>query len=154
MAKVSRQYKWQIAMRTEGKCTICGKKQCQASTYFCENHRKKHCARTNKRTKLLRARRICVNCGKAAKKGRARCRGCASHWQQVAAQRFEQLKASGKCVSCGAARGGSQSTSCCRGCLLRERRRSRKRLGCKPWRPGGPGRPPLNRKALDPSVRE
>ncbi len=36
----------------------------------------------------------------------------------------------------------------CERCLLNSRKRNRKRQGVKPWRPGGPGRPPLDSKVL------
>lgn len=51
------------------------------------------------------------------------------------------------CVICGQPRGDSRSVARCMGCLRRFRLQQRKKVACNPWRPGGPGRPPLERSA-------
>ena len=51
----------------------------------------------------------------------------------------------GNCVICGRPRGKTPSISRCRMCLDKTRKETRQRRKCKPWRPGGLGRPPLDR---------
>lgn len=50
--------------------------------------------------------------------------------------------AAGKCKFCGKPRGDSPSKVLCRPCSKQSRNYVRRKAGCKPWRPGGPGRPP------------
>lgn len=60
----------------------------------------------------------------------------------------ERYRLLGLCVRCGADRDPG-STAYCGRCLRRNRDRTReanrRRLGCFPWRPGGRGRPPIDR---------
>jgi hypothetical protein len=68
---------------------------------------------------------------------------------QAAKEKREQRVAEGKCIWCGEPRGESTSTIYCEEHLLAirtaSRNRMRKKTGCKPWRPGGRGRPPIER---------
>jgi predicted RNA-binding Zn-ribbon protein involved in translation (DUF1610 family) len=50
--------------------------------------------------------------------------------------------AEGRCPICGRPRGVTQR---CERCRKKAVLAARKRLGCKPWRPGGTGRPPKGR---------
>lgn len=49
--------------------------------------------------------------------------------------------AAGLCAWCEAPR--RHYRQLCDPCQLRNREARRRRLGCRPWRPGGGGRPPL-----------
>jgi len=60
--------------------------------------------------------------------------------------------AEGRCAQCGKPR--RYSTWRCERCAMAARRRNRERLGLSPWHPGGPGRPPLHRKAQAETRRE
>ena len=61
------------------------------------------------------------------------------------ANRAVVLWAEGKCRRCGSPREASDLH--CDVCLVKERERARARTGSKPWRPGGPGRPPKGPRA-------
>jgi len=47
-----------------------------------------------------------------------------------------------KCVQCHGELDTASLARCAK-CLTYMREYARRRLGCQPWRPGGPGRPPL-----------
>jgi len=49
--------------------------------------------------------------------------------------------AEGRCMLCSKAR--RHYAAMCDECALAQRRRNRELLGCKPWKLGGMGRPPL-----------
>lgn len=50
--------------------------------------------------------------------------------------------AAGECAACGLPRGDSLSDRHCAVCHGKATERKRAAGGFKPWRPGGPGRPP------------
>lgn len=54
------------------------------------------------------------------------------------------MVARGLCRQCGKKRGTSTSTSRCARCLKKNREQERKANGSRPYRRGGPGRPPLH----------
>lgn len=66
----------------------------------------------------------------------------------VSRQRAYQIanKARGLCLLCPEVR-HPKSAVYCPTHLIQARIRQRKRLGVKPWRPGGPGRPPIRGRA-------
>ena len=49
----------------------------------------------------------------------------------------------GLCANCGEARGDSPYTRICLNCGEEKKRKRRKKLGSRPWKPGCPGRPPV-----------
>jgi len=63
----------------------------------------------------------------------------------VSRQRVWQLQrtAEGLCQQCGVNPRSEHSTAFCVECQDSNRERNRKRIGSQPWRPGGPGRPPI-----------
>lgn len=63
--------------------------------------------------------------------------------------RIYQIRANakGRCGQCF--RGRVVSGGRCKGCLKRDRDAKRKKLGLRPWRKGGRGRPPAWAKKLD-----
>lgn len=50
------------------------------------------------------------------------------------------------CTICGKDKGDSEYRFYCMGCGVKQRIRARKKKKYKPWRPGGPGRPPFQIK--------
>ena len=65
----------------------------------------------------------------------------------VSRQRKSQLRAAkrGQCIRCGGR--PLETSNHCRECAEKIRLRTRQRQGNKPWKPGGPGRPPLRKEA-------
>ena len=65
----------------------------------------------------------------------------------VSHQRKSQLRAvkAGRCSNCF--KGPLETANHCRQCAERNRRLARRLTGSKPWKPGGPGRPPLRKEA-------
>jgi hypothetical protein len=55
---------------------------------------------------------------------------------------YHERKDAGLCVECGAGEPHPGSVKCS-GCLTKKRAYRRSYDGCRPWHPGGPGRPPL-----------
>lgn len=55
----------------------------------------------------------------------------------------EERKAKGLCPNCATP---TEISIWCAACRERARKKMRKYSGGKPWRPGGPGRPPADRK--------
>jgi len=87
----------------------------------------------------------CCKCGKPrGEDGSPKC--CASCLRNIAksvsAYRRKQKRLD-NCPRCGQPRGKSGSRELCSSCLLYMRLYRRKQRGGKPWRPGGPGCPPL-----------
>lgn len=66
--------------------------------------------------------------------------------RKISRQREWQIKkiAEGKCSSCGKPR--TLSKYVCNDCLKKRREYQRKKVGCRPYKPGGRGRIPLERK--------
>jgi hypothetical protein len=63
---------------------------------------------------------------------------------KISRQRTAQLRAiaRGMCAQfCGRPRQATNQR--CRECQIRASASKRRRMGCMPWRPGGPGRPPM-----------
>jgi tRNA(Ile2) C34 agmatinyltransferase TiaS len=63
---------------------------------------------------------------------------------EVSKARRRQLekRAAGLCVSCGQVPIAAGSKNYCSRCRKKNRLRARAAMGCRPWRPGGPGRIP------------
>lgn len=66
------------------------------------------------------------------------------HWKDRRVRWRQKKAAAGLCLQCGepAADGGVR----CVACRTKQREQNRKATGCRPWTPGGKGRPPLERR--------
>ena len=116
MNKISRQRKWQLKKKADGRCAQCGKDR-NLYKNLCDDCQKKQNELTRKRVRPVN--------------------------EKISKQRRWQLKkkADGRCTQCG--RDRNLYKSYCDDCQKKQTKLNRKRKGCKPWKPGNRGRPPL-----------
>jgi hypothetical protein len=87
-----------------------------------------------------KARGLCCGCG--AKSVLVRCPACMARAKVATRKLWASRRERGLCIRCSSPREGSKNH--CPKCLSEKKLAIRERRGCKPWRPGGPGRRPIS----------
>jgi hypothetical protein len=158
---VSRQRRWQLAKIAAGRCQGCGAKQPKArrGRTYCRDCASRIATGRKRKYHALLSEGRCVACEAKqpkARRGTALCSECAEKNKTRRARIYRSRVALGQCVTCTAPL-ASGSLCHCPACATRASKASIARnraMGIKPWKPGGPGRPPLDKRKEPPNGRK